>query len=295
MVSVLLEPNSAFMDAESDGASDELSKIQASFVIARPPPKSSLWLTPKLLLQFQQLTTKHRPRPVMGIWQLSIRKSKLTRDFHQHPKLRFGDSYATYDEPYTISSHNLSKQPGESTKQHDKHAALHNKDPVAVMCHSTCDKARASTLSFRNEQCTWRVSTHSGSHAKSEMRYRFTIKDEHSSGGLSRSMSMQWEKRFSDDGDSALVEGECKWGYFALCFIDHEARRKSRIATMTPTRLDIRVRKSSIIEHLQTCMDLTGLPVNSCEYSESLEAQLYTHVLTMGAWVTDREGWLNHP
>ncbi|CAG8902474.1 unnamed protein product [Penicillium egyptiacum] len=290
------------MEAESDGASDELplpaptrSKIQASFLIARPPPKSSLCLTRKLLLQFQQLTNKDRPRPVMEIWQPSIRKSKLTRDFHQRPKLRSGDSYATYDEPYTVSSRNLGKQLGISAKQHEKHPALHKKDPVAVMCHSTCDKAQASTISFRNEQCTWWVSTHSAGHAKPEMRYRFTIKDDHSSEGLSRSMSMQWEKRLSDGGDSALVEDECKWGYFALCFIDHEARRKSRIATMTESRLDIRIRKSSIIEQLQTCMDLTRSPVNGCEYSESLEAQLYTHVLTMGALVADREGWLNHP
>lgn len=105
---------------------------------------------------------------------------------------------------------------------------------------------------------------------------------------------MQWEKRISDGGDSASVEGECESGYFALCFMDHEARRKSRIATMTQSRLNIRVRKSSVIEHLQMFMDLTRSPVSGCEYSESLEAWLYTHVLTMGTWVADREGWVNH-
>ncbi|CAI7618449.1 unnamed protein product [Penicillium palitans] len=248
MVSVLLEPYSTFTDDESDVASDELTlppptrdKIQASFLIARPPPKLSLSLTPKLLLQFQQLTNNDRSRPVMEIWQPSIRKSKLTRGFHQRPKLRSGDIYATYDEPYTIDPHDLYKQAGISTQQHEKHLNPYKKDTVAVMCHSTPDKAQSSTISFRNEQCTWRVSTRSAGHAKSKMRYRFTINDDHSDRALGQSMTMQWEKRVSDGGDSPSTEGECESEYFALCFIDHKARRKSRIATMTPTRLDIRV------------------------------------------------------
>lgn len=231
----------------------------------------------------------------MEIWQPSIRKSKLTRGFRQRPKLRSGDIYATYDEPYTIDPHDLCKQPGISTQQHEKHLNPYKKDTVAVMCHSIPDKAQASTISFRDEQCTWRVSTRSAGHAKSKKRYRFTINDDHSDKEMGQSMTMQWEKRVSDGGDSPSTERECESEYFALCFIDHKARRKSRIATMTPTRLDIRVRKSSIIEHLQTCVDLTRSPVSGCESSESLEAWLYTHVLTMGTWVGDREGWLNHP
>lgn len=231
----------------------------------------------------------------MEIWQPSIRKSKLTRGFHQRPKLRSGDIYATYDEPYSIDPHNVRKQPGISTQQHEKHLNIYKKDAVAVMCHSTRDKTEESTISFRNEQCSWRASALSAGHSKRKLRYRFTIIGDHSDEELSRSMSMQWEKQLSDGRDSASTEGECESEYFALCFIDHEARRKSRIATMTQNRLDIRVRKSSIIEHLQTCVDLTRSPVSVCESSQGLEAWLYTRVLTMGAWVAYREGWLNHP
>lgn len=229
----------------------------------------------------------------MDIWQPSIRKSKLSRDFHI--KLRSGDSYATHDQPYAIDRHNVQQQRAISGQLHEKHRNPHKKDVVAVMCHSTRDKAQAPTISLRNDQCTWRVSTRFTGHAKREMCYRFTINDNLGDEGLSRGMSMQWEKRLSDGGVSGLVEGECESEYFALCFIDHEARRKSRIATMTQNRLNIRVRKSSVIEHLQMCMDLARSPVSGGEYSESLEAWLYTHVLIMGTWVADREGWVNHP
>ena len=231
----------------------------------------------------------------MEIWQPSIRKSKLTCGFHQRPRLRSGDIYATYDEPYTIDPHNLRKQPGKSTQQHEMHLNLHKKDAVAVMCHSTSDTTQASAISFRNEKFTWRVSALSAGHEKRKMRYRYTINGDQGDEGLSRSMSMQWEKRLSDGGDSASTEGERQTEYFVLCSIDHGARRKIRIATMTQSRLDIRVRKGSIIEHLQTCVDLTRSPASVCESSESLEAWLYTHVLTTGSWVAYREGWLNHP
>ncbi|CAP94964.1 hypothetical protein EN45_064810 [Penicillium chrysogenum] len=302
MVSVRPEPNPTFMDAANNGASDEKplilptrSKIQAAFLIARSPRKPTLYLTPKLLLQFQQLTSEGRLRSVINIRQPSIRKSKLTREFRQRPKLRSGDSFATYDEPYAIDPHNAYQQRGISGQLHEKHRTAHNEDAIAVMCHSTSDNAQTPMISFRNDQCTWRISTRLAGHTKREMRYRFTINYERSDEGLSQSMSMQWEKRLPDGGASASAEGECESGYFALCFIDHEARRKCRIATMTRSGLNIRVRKSSVIEHLQRCMNLALSPVSGCEYPESLEAWLYTHVLIMGAWVADREGWVKHP
>jgi hypothetical protein len=219
----------------------------------------------------------------------------LTREFRQRPKLRSGDSFATYDEPYAIDPHNAYQQRGISGQLHEKHRTAHNEDAIAVMCHSTSDNAQTPMISFRNDQCTWRISTRLAGHTKREMRYRFTINYERSDEGLSQSMSMQWEKRLPDGGASASAEGECESGYFALCFIDHEARRKCRIATMTRSGLNIRVRKSSVIEHLQRCMNLALSPVSGCEYPESLEAWLYTHVLIMGAWVADREGWVKHP
>ncbi|KAJ6009209.1 hypothetical protein N7522_004225 [Penicillium canescens] len=290
------------MDTESDATSDELptpqptrSKIQASFLIARPPPKSSLCLTPKLLLQFQQLTSNGRSRPVMELWHPSIRKPKLTPDFHQRPKMRSGDIYATCDEPYIINSHNVRKQAGRSPKQRDENCiSPHKKDVVTVMCRSR-DTTQVSTINFRNEQCTWQASAHPAGPANHKLRYRFTLNDEHSDGRFSsRSMSMQWEKRQSDGGDNEST-GECESEYFVLCFIDHKARRKGRIATMTQSRLDVRVRKTSIIEHLQACLDLTRSTVSDSESSERLEIWLYTHVLPMGTWVAEEEGWLNHP
>ncbi|KAB8218324.1 hypothetical protein BDV33DRAFT_175704, partial [Aspergillus novoparasiticus] len=41
------------------------TKIQATFQIARPTPKFSLHLSPKELLQIQQLAQNHRPVPVL--------------------------------------------------------------------------------------------------------------------------------------------------------------------------------------------------------------------------------------
>ncbi|KAJ5048391.1 hypothetical protein NUH16_006889 [Penicillium rubens] len=215
MVSVRPEPNPTFMDAANNGASDEKplilptrSKIQAAFLIARSPRKPTLYLTPKLLLQFQQLTSEGRLRSVINIRQPSIRKSKLTREFRQRPKLRSGDSFATYDEPYAIDPHNAYQQRGISGQLHEKHRTAHNEDAIAVMCHSTSDNAQTPMISFRNDQCTWRISTRLAGHTKREMRYRFTINYERSDEGLSQSMSMQWEKRLPDGGASASAEGE---------------------------------------------------------------------------------------
>lgn len=98
---------------------------------------------------------------------------------------------------------------------------------------------------------------------------------------------MQWEKRDNTGKDNAQDE-------FILFLIDRQARRKSRIATMTKTGLEIYVRKASIIEALQTCLDLTK-PSSSSNGSahEALETWLFTQVLTLAVWVSQQEGWLN--
>lgn len=99
-------------------------------------------------------------------------------------------------------------------------------------------------------------------------------------------MILQWEKRNSTGKDAPEQ--------FILFLIDRQARRKSRIATMTRTGLEIYVRKSSIIETLQACLDLTkpsSTPVGDSH--ETLETWLFTQVLTLGVWVSQQEGWLN--
>lgn len=108
-------------------------------------------------------------------------------------------------------------------------------------------------------------------------------------------MIMQWEKRGlagKDENSSQSFNSD----QFVLVLIDRQARRKSRIATMTPGGLEIMVRKTSIMEHLQMCLDLTN-PISTATSSdldahENLEMWLYTHVLIIGIWVAQQEGWL---
>lgn len=62
---------------------------------------------------------------------------------------------------------------------------------------------------------------------------------------------------------------------------------------MTRGGLEILVRKSSVMEHLQICMDLTDpLPTTTdASAHEALEAWVYTELLTLGVWVAQQEGW----
>ncbi|KAF3387581.1 hypothetical protein F1880_000726 [Penicillium rolfsii] len=284
---------------ESDAASDERptsqparSKIQAKFQIARPPPKSSLRLSAKLLLQIQQLTPNHRPVPVLEIWQPPLRKSKLTREFPQRPKLRADDMYATLDEPYISSAPAARKESTKSESRESTSCNLQHKDIVAAICQSTGEKASASTIHFRDAQSSWQASAGTGGPENTPC-YRFTINDESRDKNDPGRMIMQWEKRAlvsKDENSSQSTPSD----QFVLLLIDRKARRKSRIATMTPGGLEIMVRKTSIMEHLQVCLDLTNPVATDGERDahENLEMWLYTNVLTLAVWVAQQEGWL---
>jgi hypothetical protein len=101
-------------------------------------------------------------------------------------------------------------------------------------------------------------------------------------------MIMQWEKRtLSANGNAA--SGSPDNEQFVLMAIDRKIRRKSRIATMTRGGFEIFVRKSSILDHLRTCLALTE-PVSGG--SADFETWLYTLVLTLGVSVASQEGWL---
>lgn len=269
------------------------NKIHANFKIARPPPKSSLRLSAKLLLQIQQLSQHNRPVPVLEIWQPPLRKSKLTRDFAQRPKLRAGDIYATLDEPY-MSSTSSARKDSTKSEEHESSASnssLQNKDIVAAICQLTGDEATTSTIYFRDAQASWQASVGTVG-AENTPCYRFTINDERRQKSDPGRMIMQWEKRglAGKDGSASQPFGSDQ---FVLVLIDRKARRKSRIATMTPGGLEIMVRKSSIMETLQVCLDLTS-PVSTGneDAHENLEMWLYTQVLTLGVCVAQQEGWL---
>ncbi|KAJ5287830.1 hypothetical protein N7478_003516 [Penicillium angulare] len=282
---------------DSDTATDERpssrpsrTKIQANFQIAHPPPKSSLRLAPKLLLQIQQLAPNFRPVPVLEIWQPPFRKSKLTRDFVQRPKLRTGDIYATSNENYIINQSAMSKQ---STKSEVGDANAPHKDIVAAMCQSSSSSSpcsdetpstSSSTIHFRDARSSWRASK--GAMKTDKACYRFTLRDEE--GKSDSRMIFQCEKRESGK-DAGTDEEE-----FMLFLIDRTARKKSRIATMSPGGLEILVRKSSILDSLDICMELTGQLAGSGNDGEehyALETWLYTQVLTFGVWVAQQEGW----
>ncbi|CAG8121879.1 unnamed protein product [Penicillium salamii] len=287
---------------ESDTASEEQSpsqlktKIQAKFRIARPPPKSSqrLRLSPKLLLQIQQLPRGHRPVPVLEIWQPPLRKSGLTKGFSQRPKLGMKDIYATVNEPYITRN----ERPQEQESQHpNPNHDTQEKDVIAAMYQLPARETTASSsaIHFRDAQCVWQAMASPAGSGQNPACYKFAVKNEENTMGAGQSkMFMQWEKRaLSTDTDgSSETENE----HFVLLAIDRQARRKSRIATMSREGFEITVRKSSILEHLRTCMSLTSPVSNGTTDVDSdadLEVWLYTHVLTLGVWVASQEGWLN--
>lgn len=272
-------------------------KIQAKFQIARPPPKSSqrLRLSPKLLLQIQQVPRGHRPVPVLEIWQPPLRKSKLTKGFPQRPKLGMKDIYATVNEPYITKNERPTGQ--ESQNSNNDHNTQ-EKDVVAAMYQPPISDTpvSSSAIHFRNAHCIWQAMTSPAGSGQSTSSYKFTIKNEENVIGAGQSkMFMQWEKRtLSVNPEETSESSETE--YFVLLAIDRQARRKSRIAVMNRDGFDISVRKSSILEHLRACMALTNPVSDGCEAGGSdvgVELWLYTHVLTLGVWVASQEGWLN--
>ncbi|KAJ5384843.1 hypothetical protein N7517_002754 [Penicillium concentricum] len=296
MYDFAMESPDSMPNYDSDTTSEERpssqpvnTKIQAKFQIARPPPKSSqlLRLSPKLLLQIQQLSPNHRPVPVLEIWQPPLRKSKLTKGFPQRPKLGTKDIYATLNEPYiTNKQQEGQRHPQEQDTQSN---STQDKDIVAAMCQPLSNNNNpTSSIHFRDANCIWQASASSAGPEKSTC-YRFVIKKEETTAAPEQGrMIMQWEKRaISTDGNGA--SGSLDNEHFVLVAIDRKARRKSRIATMTPGGLDITVRKSSILDHLRTCLALTE-PIS--EGSADLETWLYTLVLTLGVSVASQEGWL---
>ncbi|KAJ6161260.1 hypothetical protein N7470_004656 [Penicillium chermesinum] len=259
------------VDYQSDTGSDERlasqparTKIEANFNVARPPPKSSLRLSAKLLLQIQQLAPNTRPVPVLEVWQPPLRKSKLTQDFHLRPKLKSGDLYATRDEPFIFSA-NLRKQSTKSdlTDSSDTHAV--DKEIVAAICYPTAGE-ESTSVHFRDSECCWQT----GAAAKP----------------LEGNPCYRGRKRDTAGKENAEEQ-------FILFLIDRQARRKSRIATMSRVKLEIYVRKGSIIETLQLCLDLTKPSTRpGANAHERLETWLFTLVLTLGVWVSQQEGWL---
>ncbi|KAJ5784500.1 uncharacterized protein N7503_009712 [Penicillium pulvis] len=279
---------------DSDTASEERpssqparTKIHANFKVARPPPKSSLRLAPKLLLQIQQVAVNHRPVPVLEIWQPPFRKSKLTRDFPQRPKLRSGDIYATSNEPYTMHASSIRADSTNSSEIEEDCCTPH-RDIIAALCQSSNGETPASSIYFRNARSSWQGSVGVAGPEKTPC-YRFTIKNDENKDSVDPGrMILQWEKRSSTGKDNGPGSD-----YFVLFLIDRTARRKSRLATMTMGGLEILVRKSSVMEHLQICMDLTDpLPTtNGASAHEALGAWVYTQLLTLGVWVAQQERW----
>ncbi|KAJ5675952.1 hypothetical protein N7462_008849 [Penicillium macrosclerotiorum] len=275
------------------------TKIQANFQIARPPPKSSLWLRPRLLLQIQQVISDHRPVPVLEIWQPLFRKPKLSHDFLQRPKLHRGDIYATSDESYRVRPGSprkaLAMSDSEASTSSTASQEDQQKDIVAVMCQLPGETAPAATLHFSNAQRSWQGRAGTAG-ADNIPCYRFTIHDKSGSDDDPGRMVLQWEKRNTAKEDLRSRSAHAE--QFALFLIDRQKKRKSRIATMDPGGLEILIRKTDIIENLQVCLDLTS-PVSSSAAGSGLDAHenlltwLYTHVLTLGVWVAQQEGWFS--
>lgn len=129
--------------------------------------------------------------------------------------------------------------------------------------------------------------------------YRFTLQDEAlKADSESGRIIMQWEKRESKTQNQQQNQNQQQQqntDTFILMLIDRQARRKSRIATMTSSGLEVFVRKSSILESLRVCFNLTSpsaTAMSGRDPHEVLESWLYTNVLTLGVWVASQEGWL---
>jgi hypothetical protein len=200
--------------------------------------------------------------------------------------MRSGDVYATLNESYITTS--TGRQRDSSNADQESDGATLQKDIVAAMCHND---NTTSTIHFRDARCRWQTSV-STEPAQSTPNWRFTINNENRDISDTGRMILQWEKRSKENAPAGSMDAE----QFVLLLIDRKARRKCRIATMTPGGVKVVIRKSSTLEHLRVCFRLTE-PITSMmvqDPHEALEIWLYTQILTLGAWVAYQEGWLNY-
>ncbi|KAE8322496.1 hypothetical protein BDV39DRAFT_209746 [Aspergillus sergii] len=209
-----------------------------------------------------------------GNMAIEISEVKLTRHFHQSVNLRTGDIYATIDESYITNSTGPTKDFSNDEQYGD--GATPQKHIVATMCQND---ETTSTIHFRNARRSWQASAGTGP-AESTHIYRFTINDENRDSSDPGRMILQWERRSKENISAGSPDAE----QFVLLLIDRGARRKSRIATMTPDGLEIFVRKPSVLETLQVCFDLTGPVVYTRVQDpyEALEMWFYMQTLTLG-------------
>jgi hypothetical protein len=199
--------------------------------------------------------------------------------------MRSGDVYATLDESYITSSTGRtdSFMNSESASDGDNNPA--HKNIITALCHDET----SSNIYFRDARCSWLASAGTTGPTQSTPCYRFTINDQERDPADPERMMLQWEKRSKDNAPAGSDAEQ-----FVLLLIDRKARRKSRIATMTKAGFEIVVRKSSILEGLKICWELSR-PVDSMsgDSGEAFESWLYTLTLTLGVWVGCQEGWLN--
>ncbi|KGO65938.1 hypothetical protein PITC_021390 [Penicillium italicum] len=267
--------------------SESKIKLETKFQIAWPPSKPSqlLRLSPKLLLQIQQLSPNRRPVPVLEIWQPPLRKSKLTRGFLKPLKLGISDIYATLHDPYITKNERDTK---ENSGCHTR-----EKKVVAKICQSSSSDNHTSEIHFRDARCIWQASA--GTTEQNTPCYRFAIKNEESMTEPEQcQMTLQWEKRaLSANGDGASRSENAE--HFTLVAIDRKTHRRNRIAIMNRSGFEITVRERLILDHPRTCLAFPGPDSAGSEgpdFGADWETWLYTHVLTWGIWVASQEGWL---
>ncbi|OQD69116.1 hypothetical protein PENPOL_c002G05277 [Penicillium polonicum] len=272
-------------------------KIATKFQIAWPPLKLDrrLRLSPKLLLQIQQISPNHRPVPVLEIRQPPLRKSKLTRGFLKPLKLSTSDIYVTLREPYITKNEQPQKQRHSQDRDEKENSGYNarEKDIVAAISQLSSNDNPTSEIHFRNSRCIWQASA--GSTEQSTPCYRFVIKNEENMTGSEQcQMILQWEKSaLSANRDRIPRSRDTE--HFILVAIDRKTHRKNRIAIMNPGGFEITIRERLILDHPRTCLafpDPVSAGGGGPDPGADLETWLYTHVLTLGIWVASQEGWL---
>ncbi|KAJ5462402.1 hypothetical protein N7530_010607 [Penicillium desertorum] len=262
-----------------------LPPTQTSFQFAHPVIKRRRWLlvNPKMVFQVQQLTSDHRPRPVLEFWVRPFRRSKLLPGFIPQYKLKRRGIYAATREPYHLEHDHWDRraQPPPDTFQ----SAFEEQQVVAILNREQLADSYPTVMHFRDGAYSWEMVV---TPEHGDQCYMFFLLDQCQGDHGCCFSHFQWERRNREDKDG---------GRFVLLLIDRQFAHKSEIAALTHNNLRVTIYEDCIVEDLRSLHHLTFASLMERHAvppvaSEQFRCRLYTHILAFAAMVAYKERWL---
>ncbi|PYI07200.1 hypothetical protein BO78DRAFT_93033 [Aspergillus sclerotiicarbonarius CBS 121057] len=263
------------------------SEILGTFIFARPAPKPQrgIQLCPTKLLQVQQVTGYHHPA-VVEVWKRGWCKSKHNDQVPPKLKIRKGDLYATFGDPFMIESEGRSKEGNSIVPTH-----VGRKDGIAGIIFNS-SSPHGPTLYLAETQRIWQCISFAAKANQQKIIYRIEMRpDEGENRQELSKLILQCEKRTDQHAHERTLRSEEDTLTFFV--IDSGSKTKRFLASMDHGILEIRIRKLATFDFLKTHLEACSVGKPSMTEEEIstqfLTEWVFNHVIMLGIWVTSQE------